>query len=67
MYWWSRSEDARPAAAGGWHGDSSDPKASREVMLIPRVRKYSIWLRPSLTVKCYDDGRITVSEGEWRL
>ncbi len=65
MYWWTKSEDARPAA--GWQGDGSNAKVSREVMVIHRVRKFSIWLRPSLTVKCYENGDITMSEGEWRL
>jgi hypothetical protein len=65
MWWWSATEDGR--AAGGWQCDGSSPVASREVMVVPRVRKYSIWVRPALMVKCYEDGRITMSEGEWRL
>jgi hypothetical protein len=66
MYWWSKNEDSRPAA-GGWQCDGSHASASREVMVVPRVRKYSIWLRPALTFKFYDNGEITMSEGEWRL
>ncbi len=65
MWWWSSVEDGR--AAGGWKCDGSNAHASTEAMVVPRVRKYSIWLRPALTVKFYDDGRITLSEGEWRL
>jgi hypothetical protein len=64
MWWWSLNEDGR--AAGGWQCDSN-AKASRETMVVPRVRKYSIWIRPALTVKFYDNGEITMSEGEWRL
>ncbi len=65
MWWWSQHEDSRPA--GGWQCDGSNAKASRETMVVPRVRKYSIWIRPALTVKCYENGDITLSEGEWRL
>ncbi len=66
MYWWSRHEDTAPAV-GGWKCDGSNAHASTEAMVVPRVRKYSIWVRPALTVKFYSDGRITLSEGEWRL
>ena len=64
MYWWTKSEDSRPA--GGWQCDGTSPKASREVFVVPRVRKYSIWLRPALTVKFHESGEITMSEGEWK-
>lgn len=63
MWWWSTSEDGR--AAGGWDFDGS-VNPTRELMVIHRVRRYSIWLRPALTIRVYDDGRVTLAEGEWR-
>ena len=65
MWWWSANEDGR--AAGGWQCDGANAKSSREVFVVPRVRKYSIWIRPALTVKFHENGDITMSEGEWKL
>ncbi len=63
MWWWGRADGW---LAGGWHAEAFGGDHVREVLLVKRADGVrSVWRRPALIVKVYEDGRLTAAEGEW--
>ncbi len=62
---WRSPDDTAPAK--GFRGENFGGNHVREEMPVKRVAgMWSLWRRPALIARCYDDGHITLAEGEWR-
>lgn len=65
MWWWRSPEDEKQA--GGWSVRHLGGNHAREDFVVRGIPPLmSIWKSPSLVVRLYADGRVTLAESEWR-